>query len=242
VGETSQAAKELIEMPWVRIDENAMQHPKLAALSDGAFRLWVEALTYCQKYLTDGAVSAMASRGLHAFTSKRRHELITVGLWKMTIDWNESRDHIASARQQARERRRRYQQRHASANASRDASPAASQTPNVLIGVGVRELRDAFDEREGGVGETSLTARAGVFCEWYADKHAELFGVGYMGTNADFVKAQELCKRFSDDDLRDAALVWFGQNDDFAMRGTRTIPKFASRATGCLQTARRVSA
>jgi hypothetical protein len=29
-------------MPWVRIDENAMDHPKFIALSANAFRLWVE--------------------------------------------------------------------------------------------------------------------------------------------------------------------------------------------------------
>ena len=38
---------------------------------------------------------------------------------------------------------------------------------------------------------------------------------------------------------RDAATVWFGMDDPFASNGTRTIPKFASRASDCLLKARR---
>lgn len=235
-------------MPWVRIDENAMQHPKVGGLSDGAFRLWVEALAYCQKYLTDGAVNALALRGLHAYSPKRRTMLVAAGLWAEAVEggiqvhdylqWNESRQHVTAAREQARDRRDRYRRRHASG----DASPSPSATPNVPSGVGCRELRVISDEGEGGAGETSLTARAGAFCEWYADKHAALFGIGYMGTNQDYMKAIELCKRFSDQDLRDAAIVWFGHADDFATKGTRTVPKFASRISGCLATVRKVTA
>jgi hypothetical protein len=87
------------------------------------------------------------------------------------------------------------------------------------------------------VGKTTAV-RAGDFVQWYEDTHERLFHVGYMGTGNDWQKALELCGKFSDEDLRDAALVWFGMDDDFATRGTRTIPKFASRATGCLQQAR----
>lgn len=83
--------------------------------------------------------------------------------------------------------------------------------------------------------DARLSERAGAFSEWYSDTHERLFQVGYMGTNLDYTKALELCKKFSDEQLRDGALVWFGMEDDFATQGTRTIPKFASRITGCLQ-------
>lgn len=102
------------------------------------------------------------------------------------------------------------------------------------------------EDPEGGTGETAtprtLQQRAGAFCEWYEDAHQRIIGVGYMGSNGDYVKAQELCQKFNDEELRDAATVWFGMNDRFATHGTRTIPKFASRASACVLEARRVIA
>ena len=68
-------------MPWVRIDENAMEHPKIAGLSDAAFRLWVTGLAYCQKFLTDGYISDVALRGLRAYSLKRKAEIVRAGLW-----------------------------------------------------------------------------------------------------------------------------------------------------------------
>jgi uncharacterized protein YdaU (DUF1376 family) len=77
--------------------------------------------------------------------------------------------------------------------------------------------------------------RAGAFMDYYREKHMEVFDVAYMGSNRDFVKVLELCEVFTDSQMRDAAMVWFGMIDDFATNGTRTVPKFASRITACLQ-------
>lgn len=85
---------------------------------------------------------------------------------------------------------------------------------------------------------TTTPERAGAFCQWYEDTHQRLFSVGYMGTGHDYQKACELVAKFTDAELHDGALVWFGMDDDFATNGTRSIPKFASRITGCLQLAR----
>lgn len=93
---------------------------------------------------------------------------------------------------------------------------------------------------EGGTEETKteIPKRAGAFCQWYEDTHQRLFGIGYMGTQKDYQTALQLCEKFTDAELRDGALVWFGMDDDFAKNGTRSIPKFASRITGCLQAAK----
>lgn len=89
----------------------------------------------------------------------------------------------------------------------------------------------------------SDTARAGAFCEWYAEKHAAIIGVAYMGNpQKDYQCAIELCQKFTDSQLQDATLVWFGQQDKFARDGTRTIRKFASRASHCVQIAAGVTA
>jgi uncharacterized protein YdaU (DUF1376 family) len=89
----------------------------------------------------------------------------------------------------------------------------------------------------------TLSSRAGKFCEWYADKHDEVFQVGYIGNpQKDYQTAMQLAGTFTDAEMQDAALVWFGMDDDWAKQGTRTIPRFASRATRCVQIARRVPA
>ena len=95
---------------------------------------------------------------------------------------------------------------------------------------------EAEAKREKKTRTLTPKERAGAFCEWYADTHERLFGIGYMGTNLDYQKALELCAKFTDQQMRDAALVWFGDEDKFATNGTRSVPKFASRITGYLQT------
>jgi hypothetical protein len=231
-------------MPWIRIDENAMDHPKIGALSDGAFRLWVQALAYCQKHLTDGYVSTLAIRSLLAYSPKRRDALVTAGLWDAAesgivvhdyLHWNDSRETVTAKRDAAKDRMRRSRER-SSAVPANNGPRSLERAREVLRGVLCSDLPEA-DKRERGPGETRET-RAGSFCDWYSDTHQRLFNVGYMGTNQDYQKALQLVAKFTDAELRDGALVWFGMDDDFATNGTRTIPKFASRITGCLQTAK----
>jgi hypothetical protein len=237
--------------PWVRIDENIIDHPKFIALTPLAFWLWVEGLTYCQKHLTDGHIPGPVVRGMRHYSPasmRRLTSALVTGkspLWHEEVngdvlvhdylEHNDSRVYVLSKRAAARERMGRKRSR------EHPSEHLTSDSANTYRGGTGKELRVIPEEGEGGVGETHLKARAGVFCEWYAAKHYELFDVGYFGSNADYQKAIELCKRFSDSDLQEAALVWFGQRDKFATDGTRTIPKFASRATGCLQTARRTA-
>lgn len=105
-------------MPWVRIDEHALGHVKIGALSHGAFRLWVEGLTYCQRYLTDGAISSKALRGFKYSNKARICELVSgfdgrAPLWVTTDDgfmvhdylqWNEPRDRVLEKRESAKAR------------------------------------------------------------------------------------------------------------------------------------------
>lgn len=101
-------------MPWVRIDENAMDHPKIGGLSDGAFRLWVQGLAYCQKYLTDGVVNRVALRGLRAYSPKRRAALVAARLWDELADggvevhdylqWNDSKEVVLANRDSGKRR------------------------------------------------------------------------------------------------------------------------------------------
>lgn len=305
-------------MPWVRIDENAMDHPKFLALSDGAWRLWCEGQAYCQKHLTDGLVLVSALRGFRYYSSSRVKSLTAVQVpgksscWHLDsdgnyrvhdfLDWNDSREEVLFSRECGKRRTLllrdpdlrasirerdgdhcrycwrevRWHDRKGELGGTYDhVDPHQGNTFENLVvccrgcnsskkrrtpqeaGMVLKEPKsesrsyqgqiksatsgvawsegERSQEREGGVGETSIPERAGAFAEWYADTHERLFGIGYMGTNLDYTKALALCEKFTDEQLRDGALVWFGMDDDFATQGTRTIPKFASRITGCLQ-------
>ena len=49
---------------WVMLNDQAPNDPEIDALSDGAFRLWVSAMCYCQAELTDGFVGDQRVRRL----------------------------------------------------------------------------------------------------------------------------------------------------------------------------------
>lgn len=114
-----------------------------------------------------------------------------------------------------------------------DAEPNASSSSSVF-GFQSSEKHTQTRARE----KTDLPQRAGAFVQWYEDTHQRLFQIGYIGAQRDYQSALQLCEKLTDQQVRDAALVWFGMDDDFATSGTRTITKFASRASGCLQQAR----
>ena len=106
-------------MPWVRIDEHALNHVKILALSLGAFRLWVEGLAHCQKHLTDGAISqgrdARISLSVEIEGSRNSQPCVDGSAcgnppsegWQVHdyLQWNDSRDHVrAEARRHAKAR------------------------------------------------------------------------------------------------------------------------------------------
>lgn len=163
-------------MPWLRIDDRAMNHPKIAGLPDGAFRLWVEGLAYCQSFLTDGAIPTSAYKGIRAYSPKRRDALIAAGLWIPADDgvtvhdylqWNDSRAQVEEARAKARERinklrgkgkARKDDQDLPACNAVQTANERRTngeRTPFVLGGRGTDPPQDLELARKGkrGVGE-----------------------------------------------------------------------------------------
>lgn len=68
-------------MPWTRLDDGFAQHPKVVALSDGAFRLHVAGLTYAARHLTDGLIPRAALPTLYAKPTRPVAELVASGLW-----------------------------------------------------------------------------------------------------------------------------------------------------------------
>jgi len=162
--------------PWVRIDENAMDHPKFLALTDGAWRLWCEGLSYCQKHLTDGTIPFVALKGFRYYSPSRLKGLLAESVpgkgpcWYLNaggiyavhdyLDWNDSREEVLAARDRARGRRRKYDERaervpNAVPNADETPSRTESETRSVSSGV---VCRDVF---EANTGKRSSHARTG---------------------------------------------------------------------------------
>jgi hypothetical protein len=100
-------------MPWVRLEDDMPDHPKVIGLSNGAFRVFVEALCYANRYLTDGQVPATVIP-----TRRRRYvtELLDAGLWSKNgegytihdyLEYQPSRSAASTAQQKRSEAARK---------------------------------------------------------------------------------------------------------------------------------------
>jgi len=76
---------------WVKLDDHFVEHPKLVAAGPLAGWLYVAALCYCNRWLTNGFVAAnqvdrlMPANGVGtAALGKLVNKLCVVGLWKPT--------------------------------------------------------------------------------------------------------------------------------------------------------------
>jgi HNH endonuclease len=63
-------------MPWIRLDDDYIYHPKFTVLSDRAFRLWHEGMAYCRKLLTDGFIPEAATKKFRYSSRKAVTELL----------------------------------------------------------------------------------------------------------------------------------------------------------------------
>lgn len=104
-------------MAFVQLDDNFVEHRKIAALSLRAFKLHVAALCHCNRHLTDGHISAHALKVLLVSSTARRPdvaELVAAGLWHENngdytihdfLDWNPSREIVGLRKAKAAARK-----------------------------------------------------------------------------------------------------------------------------------------
>lgn len=85
--------------PFITVHDGMPEHPKIEALSDGAFRLLVTTWCWCNRTRTDGRVKAAswAKRG----TARARRELIEAGLAEETDDGVQMHDYLEHQRSAA---------------------------------------------------------------------------------------------------------------------------------------------
>lgn len=102
-------------MPFLNIDDNFADHPKIDNLSDGAFRLHVAGLLYAAKQMTDGYIPATrVPRLIRTYRPKLLAEVMAGRLWLPAdagytihdyLDWNRSREQIEADRERIRKAR-----------------------------------------------------------------------------------------------------------------------------------------
>jgi hypothetical protein len=94
----------------VNLDDAFTDHPKVAGLSDRAFRLHVSGICYSNRHLTDGLVPAsVVPRLVGGSHGKALVELIDRGMWRHVLDgayeihdyldWNRSREQVLAERE-----------------------------------------------------------------------------------------------------------------------------------------------
>ncbi len=160
-------------MPWIRIDENAIDHPKFVALNANTWRLWCEGLCYCQKHLTNGFIPNVALKKMRYYTAKGHSMLRSVlipgkgPLWHEVadgvqvndyLDWNESREHVLRVRELGRQRVRRLRGKEREADSNAVTGQHVTQSVTRMYSGGVECSENTTQDskpREGGAGETS---------------------------------------------------------------------------------------
>lgn len=115
---------------WTRLSDDFYDDPQLARVSRSARLLYVEALAYCNRHLTDGRLpTAMLRRICDADDPHElAAELVVVGKFASLgtegwqVDWSEqeSAERVQARRQQNAERQAAWRRRHASRDALRD--------------------------------------------------------------------------------------------------------------------------
>jgi hypothetical protein len=64
-------------MSWLRIDDNMISHPKIRALTDTQYRVWMRTLSHCSRMddptVDEGVINEL--KGLNASTVKRFSDL-----------------------------------------------------------------------------------------------------------------------------------------------------------------------
>jgi hypothetical protein len=133
-------------MAWVRLDDNFADHPKIIALSDTAFRLFITGLCYANRQLTDGLIPyQIVSAWVGDNPFKPSDELEDQELWQRVdkgflirsySEYQPTKSEIEKKREAGRERLRRFKEKKRDENALETLTPYPTQpipNPNIDI-------------------------------------------------------------------------------------------------------------
>lgn len=110
-------------MAHAHLDDLYADHPKVAGLSDAAFRLHTTGILYCARNLTDGLISSEdVPRLVRRFRRAALVELVDRTLWVPVLDgaysitnyldWNPSKAEVERRRELAAKRKAEWRASH----------------------------------------------------------------------------------------------------------------------------------
>lgn len=109
-------------MAHAQLDDNYGDHPKVARLSDAAYRLHTNGIIFCGRQLTDGRIDAdMVPLLVRRFRKAALLELVIAGLWIEApdvylihdyLDWNPSKAEVMRRREASRKRQQNWRDKH----------------------------------------------------------------------------------------------------------------------------------
>src|SRR6266511_515529 len=107
-------------MAWTKLDDGFADHPKVAPLSDPAFRAFVAGLCFANRYLTDGVLPGHAVAKIA--TAKVHKELVAAGLWRELedggvsihdfLEYTRDAETVKAERRANADRQKRWRERH----------------------------------------------------------------------------------------------------------------------------------
>ena len=124
-------------MTWIKLDNRAVDHPKVAGLTDKAFRWWIRGLCYASAFLTDGILPRVFWGQI---PKQVRAELTNARLWVFDdpdlrihdyLGHQSSREAVDRKKALAADRVKRYRERSSNGvtDALRNAGSNAPVTP-----------------------------------------------------------------------------------------------------------------
>lgn len=236
-------------MAWIRLSDDYNDHPKFDQLSDGAFRLWHQAMGFCRKFKTDGLIPHVTVKGFKAFSRARAKELTTPWregenpLWLDVdgfgvkvhdyLEWNLSKDEESKEADGAAKRMRRLRSERRSVLGSPEQ--LGERSPDVP---GRESVRSSFPERERerkpfALVEDDTATRAG----WLVNRYGELFIQHRFGArhkarpNLDWQEACELVRLWPDARLEKLAALVLTTDEEWIAKTDRSFKIFALKAT-----------
>jgi hypothetical protein len=236
-------------MAWIRLSDDYNDHPKFDNLSDGAFRLWHQAMGYCRKYQTDGLIASATVKKFKAYRVKRMTELTTPppqeanALWVPVegfgikvhdyLQWNPSKDEENERRSTSRERMR----------VAREQRKEVGVAPPVTSHVRANSVQTSCDVpgREGSITtlsekeEEEIERRAGrllreLYPAWYQrNRHGARLRV--VTNSLAFGDAVTVCSTWDDERIEKLARIFLTTDDDWISRTDRGFRVFALKAS-----------
>lgn len=211
-------------MPFIRLSDSYIDHPKFIVLSDRAFRLWHEGMAYCRKHQTDGLIPSAALQGFR-YASKREvvRELTSPAapLWETVetvgyrvhdyLEWNLPRDEEQRRSADSRARTRKWR-----SNASRDTSRDA----RVLDRMGSDQSSSEGIQGKPAPAESVVNAFRG---HW---KQAYGYDCSLLIKPLEYMQLEEQLRKNSEASLLQAMRAYFASADQFVTRAKHPLPLF----------------